>query len=525
MGCSDFGSKGETMRAGSRSRRGQRGSTLMLFTLMLPALLIPITGLAIDASVLYIVQARLATAVDGAALGAGRLLGTPANPAEIAGEFLNANYPASYWGSYNLTPNITVTTTFSTHTISVSATVDVPLLFMRIFGQDHSAVAASAIATRKDTRIVLVLDRSGSMTSELSTLKTAANQFVNMFTTQIDELGLVVYGSSALVAYPTTRPYDASPTSAGGPDVNFGTTQTNGNMLDMINYMSASGATNMSAALSLAYIELQKGDHRDNDPTKLNAIVLFTDGVPTSMTVNLNDPSNLPNSNSLKPYGTGTGQSRCTYDPGTVGDTTTQMIGWIGGWGIPSSTGFGSGIYRLASAPNDTNSTTYWMQHPTADMNPINPTKPISGCTYLQATQSNGDLNDLRQLPPQSYYGDSTSQGTAYQQSVLYNNFHTTYDPTNLSNAYHLGIACWNATDTAAQRILADTHLNIAIYVIGFTGNGGVDEALLKRVSNTLDSTNRNPDWQTGIYVAASDSNGLHNAFKTVASEILRLAK
>ena len=88
-----------------------------------------------------------------------------------------------------------------------------------------------------------------------------------------------------------------------------------------------------------------------------------------------------------------------------------------------------------------------------------------------------------------------------------------------------LTLGCWNATDTAAQRILADTHLNIAIYVIGFTGNGGVDEALLKRVSNTLDSTNRNPDWQTGIYVAASDSNGLHNAFKTVASEILRLAK
>ena len=40
---------------------------------------------------LYIVQAKLSAAVDGAALGAGRLLGTQANPQEIAGEFLRAN--------------------------------------------------------------------------------------------------------------------------------------------------------------------------------------------------------------------------------------------------------------------------------------------------------------------------------------------------------------------------------------------------------------------------------------------------
>src|SRR5205807_4232204 len=141
----------------------RRGSTLVLFTLMLPLLLIPIVGLAIDGTMLYIVQAKLSAACDGAALGAGRLLGTPANTAEIAGEFLTANFPAGYWGSYNITPKIQVATTLSTHTITVSATVDVPLLFMRIYGHDHSPVAASAVATRRDTRVELVLDRSNSM--------------------------------------------------------------------------------------------------------------------------------------------------------------------------------------------------------------------------------------------------------------------------------------------------------------------------------------------------------------------------
>ena len=508
--------------AASFHRGGRRrGSAMVLFTTMLPTLLIPLVGLAIDGSRLYIVQAKLSSAVDGAALGAGRLLGTTANTTEIAGEFLNANFPAGFWGTNSLAPNITYTTSFTSHTISVSATVDVPLLFMRIFGQSQSLVAASAVATRKETRVELVLDRSGSMSGELSALQGMATQFVSSFISGYDELGLVVYGSSAVVGYPTTRPYNSSPTSAGGPDTNFETTQTNGNMLDMIGYLQASGATNMSEALALAYVELRKADHIDNDPTRLNAIVLFTDGVPTSMTAYLNDPSNLPGSNSLK----STSSSSCTYNPATAGTASTQMIGWIGGWGIPSETGYGSGLYRLASASNDSNTAKYWMQNPSADMNVINPKTPISGCKYLQATQSSGDLGDLRQIPPNDYYGDSTSDGTAYQNSVLYNNFSTTYSSTNLSNAYHLGIACWNATDNAAKRILADTNLNVTVFTIGYTGDGGVDTDLLKRVANTKDSTNHTSSWQTGIYVAASDTNGLAVAFQTVASAILRLAQ
>jgi Flp pilus assembly protein TadG len=494
---------------------------MVLFTTMLPTLLLPVVGLAIDGSRLYIVQAKLAGAVDGAALGAGRLLGTTANTVEIAGEFLNANFPAGFWGTTNLTPNITYSKTITTNTITVSATVSTPLLFMRMFGQSVSSVAASAVATRRETRIELVLDRSGSMVGELASLQGLAKQFTSSFISGYDELGLVAYGDSGVVGYPTTRPYNASPTSAGGPNTNFETTQTNGNMLDMIGYLQASGATNMAEGLWLAYLELQKADHIDNDPTRLNAIVLFTDGVPTAMSANLNDPSNLPGSNSLK----STSQSSCKYNPGTVGDVTTQMIGWIGAWGMPTSTGYGSGLYRLASAANDSNTAKYWMQTPTADMNLINPSKPVTGCKYLQATQSNGDLNDLRQIPPNDYWGNSTSDGTAYQASVAYNNFNTAYSSTNLSNGYHLAIACWNATDNAAKRILADTNLNVTIFTIGYTGDGGVDTALLKRLANTKDSSNHTSSWQTGLYEAAADTNGLALAFQTVASAILRLAK
>ena len=58
------------MRASFHRGGRRRGSAMMLFALMLPAALVPLVGLAIDASRLYIVQAKLSAAVDGAALGA-----------------------------------------------------------------------------------------------------------------------------------------------------------------------------------------------------------------------------------------------------------------------------------------------------------------------------------------------------------------------------------------------------------------------------------------------------------------------
>ena len=61
----------------------------MLLMLGLPIVFIPLVGLAFDGTKLYIVQAKLSEAVDGAALGSGRLLGTVANTTEIAGEFLS----------------------------------------------------------------------------------------------------------------------------------------------------------------------------------------------------------------------------------------------------------------------------------------------------------------------------------------------------------------------------------------------------------------------------------------------------
>jgi len=511
----------KTLIIPSRNRR--RGSIMIMFVLMTPVLMMMV-GLAIDRTMLFIVEAKLDSAVDGAALGAGRLLGTNANTPEIAGEFLSANFPTGYWGSYAMTPTITSTDVLSLHTIAVGATIKVPLLFMRMFGPGYNSVASFAQATRRDSRIVIVLDRSGSMAPQISNLKSAATQFANLFTGS-DELGLVVFGSSAIVAYPTTRPYNSSPTSAGGPDSNYDVAQTGGDLLDMIAAMTSGGDTGTAEALSLAYIELQKGHNRDlalyGTDDRLNAIVLFTDGQPTSIAVNLNTTSTLAGSSIRS-------TSACTYKTTTT--AANEMIGWLGAWGFgnsPITSGYSSGLYLLAG--RDSNTTLWWMSHPSSDINVVSPITPVTNCAYLhgvgQDGSTNTDLTDLAKIPAYDFYNNS-STNAFYTQSWIYQKFGVAYDPTKATSQYHLGIAAWNLADNAGTMIRTQTAMNpIAIYTIGYTGNGGVDTALLGRLANDLDTPGYNSTQPTGVYTVANSSSDVLTAFYTVASSILRLAQ
>src|ERR1035441_6148593 len=98
--------KGDSMPSSSARRSRQSGSILMLMTFMLPFLVIPLVGLAIDASVCRLVELRLQAAVDGAATGSGRLLGVVTDNVvqNVASEFLKSNFTTGggSWGAYNL---------------------------------------------------------------------------------------------------------------------------------------------------------------------------------------------------------------------------------------------------------------------------------------------------------------------------------------------------------------------------------------------------------------------------------------
>ena len=134
------------MRNHTQSNRGRRGSALMLFCVLLPAITL-IVGLAVDLTIQYIVQAQLQLATDGAARGAMRLLGTGANTTEIATEYMNANMPSGFWFNTGITPTITLSTTSTTETINVSAKATVPLFLGRLMGYGSTKVGAFSTET------------------------------------------------------------------------------------------------------------------------------------------------------------------------------------------------------------------------------------------------------------------------------------------------------------------------------------------------------------------------------------------
>ena len=575
------------MRSTSARRSRQSGSIMVIMCLVTPFLLIPLVGLAIDASVARLVQLKLQAAVDGAALGAGRLLGTSADSnfyVNLATQFLETNFrtdgSAGTWGAYGLTavPNVDIVYTPGiTKRIDVTARAMVPLLFMRKFQLTSVLVAATASATRSDSRIVLVFDRSGSMktddgsgkgTTVMQDAVANAKSFVANFIEGSDEVGLVVFSGGAIVAYPSYAPGTWTPANAvnklgvsatGGPDSSF----SSGSATDiphMLDAMTAESFTNTSEALTMAYTELQKAHMRDyasGSDDRTNAIVLLTDGIPTSLSLLANNPDD----NALKTTPT---PSPCTYNPYTsktdpakiklAGDAAAAhpMYGWIQGPGIvPPYSTTGSSITGLCMIPSRdpaaAHTPLWWMSNAKTggEANPDTAANYV-GCTGLQnSTNLSKSTTDLGRIPSYDMYGNALNPaGQPYHNSHLTGHpsgvttiyTGTEMDQTKSTIDYHWALAGWNAVDSAGQSIHTDANyanrtgdsvdkMNITVYVIAYLGNNGADDGLLRRVANDPSAAGYDKTLPTGMYVPATDKDALAAAFNKVATALLRLAK
>ena len=121
----------------------EKGFALIYLAITLTFLLV-MTGLALDGGRAYVVRAQLSKAVDGAALGAARMLNS-GNPVQEATSIFRANFPTGWMGTTSVTgPAVNVTTdnVNGVNIVQVSATAVLPTTFISLANINQVTVAA-----------------------------------------------------------------------------------------------------------------------------------------------------------------------------------------------------------------------------------------------------------------------------------------------------------------------------------------------------------------------------------------------
>jgi len=443
----------------SRGPRRRQGYILVFGALILFFILIPAAGLAVDAGMMYLTQSLLSAASDGASLAGARALSRGsddatqrANAEATAKTYLLANFPAGYMWSSNLqTTSVAATDSQYVRSVTTTARVDLPLVFLRIFRASSTAISTTSKATRRDANLMIVMDRSGSLQTSgaCGPLKSAAVNFVDKFAEGRDNLGLITFATSSTLDAPLSTTFKTAVESK-------------------LNAVVCANNTNTSHAVWQGYDQLVAL----NQPGALNAIVIFTDGLPTAVTEDFPIKAS-PNT--------------CT--PKNV---PTGLLGVL--------TDGPNGLYNPSAAP---------------------PPVLISG-THSCAFPS---TSDLQYAPTVDHWGNSLI-ATGYK-SVTYSGAGLRISSGNIDNI------STNAADHAALRVRrgdadpAQANRSISGVVLFTIGLGaGADTTLLKRMANDA-SLSPNPvaAGANGKYEYAGDSTQLNDAFTRVASEVLRLAQ
>jgi Flp pilus assembly protein TadG len=184
-----------------KSERDEQGQIVVAFAALLTVLVL-FTGLALDAGLLYVTKAKLSSAVDaGCLMGMKSLSLGQSKAATLATDAFNANF-----GANPPKPTITFPTdAYGDQQVNISATATVNTIFMRILPSFSTvSIADVATATRGKLAMSIVLDRSGSMSSDGggTALQSAVPAFVADFSNTNDEVALISFSSGATVNFP-----------------------------------------------------------------------------------------------------------------------------------------------------------------------------------------------------------------------------------------------------------------------------------------------------------------------------------
>lgn len=141
-----------------RDRRGATG--MFLGFALIP--MVGATGLAVDATLGYMLKSRMSKALDAAGLAAGRVA-VDGDPQAVAEQFFTANFGASAYDAE--LDSFAVTMDDAKEFLTLTAQATMPTRFMALFGHDSMTVAARTVIQRQTTglELSLVMDITGSM--------------------------------------------------------------------------------------------------------------------------------------------------------------------------------------------------------------------------------------------------------------------------------------------------------------------------------------------------------------------------
>lgn len=522
-------SSGQTAEVRStRPVRGRRQGQVMILIALLATFLFSLAALAVDLVYAYSVKHYLGVAIDSVALSAMRGLATGTTFEEqgssitrIANLMLNTNFPSGYLMTkqvgFSQPPTIFGLTIPSDapapfaqdpnlnpgiRQLRVTGEAVIPTFFARIFGVSQLTVRSSAIASRQDSNVMLVLDRSGSLgaAGAWDDVQQAATTFLDFFDNNGDRVGLVSFGTGANVDV-TLR--------SGFKDGNYAANE--------ITKMESNGATNSALGLWLAYGELL----RINDADSFNVIVFFTDGEPTALPAR------------WRVHRTGSPRDGRSSNPTCSSNYKEAVIQTYGG---PTNM---AGFNKFIAGPAPVNHAYNWG----ADF------YPVSGCSNLDTPYGENVetlLNNNYCLPSEwqaeydSSHGCANCDGTSYSKTFdIVPGPYGGYDPcdsklfsTSGSYSNYRGQkwqqSARNVADAVAEQAGADESLgSITIYALGL-GVAGLtaNEEFLLRLSNDDASPVFDPVARPeGEYIFAPTVDELAAAFDRVRSNVIRLTR
>src|ERR1700691_94351 len=487
----------------SEKRRGRRGIVVIMLSMMVAVVMLPLVGLAVDGSILYLVQAKLSAAVDAASLAAARSLSVgldistqTASATATAQSFFTGNFPTGYWNTSNLSLSTTVAqTAYKTRTVTMVASVTVPLTFMRLLGQTGSTVVAQGQASRRDVVWIVVIDRSGSMQAAgvCGTMIAAAQNFVGYFSNGIEEVGLVTFIDGYNLSYAPTLNFDSNVPS----------------LTTVIGQVNCFGDTGTAGALNQAYAQLLAV----NEPGALNLIVFFTDGQPNGIAANFPVKTHADTRYNSYPNNT----ASLTSTPASNCSSTTTLQGEMAWWpavdysGPPTPTGDTEGLFAVTSSSDSTTSE-----------------QVASGLTGCAMASNQGAMRkDVAYIPAADLYLNAVTGYLSFASTDLYPSGNPYVGQIRVDTPTAVVGASVNAADNQATAIRNDPNLIPVIYSIGLGGTTSqpIDATFMERLANDPRSPIYNSAKPSGEYVYSPTATDLTGAFQQVASEILRISQ